>query len=348
MKVLRLRSFSRSQDQLEDKKLSKDNVRKTSVGGQALIEGIMMNGPKGSAIAVRKTDGSIEIEEQNFVHLKDKYKFFGLPFIRGIVVYIESMIIGYKSLMRAAELSGQLEAEESTEKMSKLDKWINDHMGPKMLGVLTAFASVFAILIGVFLFAYLPTLLVDLADKHFFADKLANFHALFEGLIRAAIIVLYMFIVSRLKDIHRVFMYHGAEHKTITCYEKGLDLTVENVRTCRRFHPRCGTSFIFIILIVSIIISSVVLLMFPVLGEQSLRLVWIVVKIFVIIPIVTGISYEMIKYAGRHDNIMTKVFSAPGLWMQRITTSEPDDSMIEIGIASLKAVITDNPADDTI
>ena len=318
------------------------------MGGQALIEGVMMNGPKGSAISVRKTTGEIITEYQTFTHIKDKYKFLGVPFIRGIVNYIETMKLGYKSLMRSAELSGQLEAEENTENMSKLDKWLNDHMGPKMVAVITGVASVIAVVLGVFMFAYLPTLLVDLMDEHIFGSKLSDFHALFEGIIRAAVIVLYMFIVSKLKDIKRVFMYHGAEHKSITCYEKGLDLTVENVRDCKRFHPRCGTSFIFIIIIISIIVSSVILLLFPVLGDSSLRLVWIAVKIFVILPIVTGISYEMIKYAGRHDNIITKIFSAPGMWMQRITTAEPTDDMIEVAIASINAVITDNPEDDTI
>ena len=320
-----------------------------SVGGQALIEGIMMNGPDGSAIAVRKADGSIIVEHQTFKHIKDKYKFLGFPFIRGVVNYIETMVFGYKCLMRSADLSGQLEAEEDPEKMSKLDKWLNDHMGPKLLGVLSGVAMVLSVVIGVALFAYLPTLLVDLADEHLFASKLANFHALFEGIIRAVIIVLYMFIVSRLKDIHRVFMYHGAEHKTIACFEKGLELTVKNARECKRFHPRCGTSFIFIIIIVSIIISSIVLLLFPALGEATgaVRLLWVLVKILVIIPIVTGISYEMIKYAGRHDNMITKIFSAPGLWMQRITTAEPTDDMLEIGIASLKAVLPDGPQEET-
>lgn len=318
---------------------------KVSVGGQALIEGVMMNGPSGCAIAVRKTDGSIVTEAQDFKHIKDKHKFFGVPFIRGIVNYVETMIFGYKCLMRSADLSGQLEAEESPENMGKIDRWLNDHMGPKLLGGLSAIASVIAVVIGVFLFAYLPTLLVDLMDEHLFHNHLADFHALFEGILRAAIIVLYMFIVSRLKDIHRVFMYHGAEHKTIACYEKGLPLTVENVRGCKRFHPRCGTSFIFIIIIISIIVSSVVLLLFPVLGDASLRIVWILVKIVGILPIVTGISYEMIRYAGRHDNLLTKVFSAPGLWMQRITTAEPTDEMMEVGIASLKAVLPQDAAE---
>lgn len=329
-------------------KNNKSCPRKTSVGGQALIEGVMMNGPKGAALSVRNVSGEIITEFLTFNHIKDKYKIFGVPFIRGIVNYIETMIFGYKSLMRSADLSGQLEAEEDTENMSKLDRWLNDHMGPKMIAVISGIASVVAVFLGVFLFAYLPTLLIDLIDENLFSSKLADFHALFEGIIRAAIIVLYMFIVSKIKDIHRVFMYHGAEHKSITCYEKGLALTVENVKKCKRFHPRCGTSFIFIIVIISIIISSVVLILFPQLGDKSLRLLWIVVKIFVILPVVTSISYEMIKYAGRHDNILTKIFSAPGMWMQRITTAEPTDDMIEVAIASINAVITENPEDDTI
>lgn len=312
-----------------------------SVGGQALIEGIMMNGPDGCAIAVRKTDGSIVVEKQEWKRIKDKIPFLGLPLIRGVVNYVETMIIGYKSLMRSAELSGQLEAEENEESMSKLDKWLNAHMGPKLLGVLSGIASVFAVLIGVVLFAYLPTLLVDIIDEKVFGSVLADFHPLFEGLIRALIIVLYMFIVSRLPDIHRVFMYHGAEHKSIACLEKGLPLTVENVMKCKRFHPRCGTSFLFVIIIVSIIVSSVVMIIFPQLGDKHLRLLWMIVKIFGILPIVTSISYELIKYAGRHDNIVTKIFSAPGLWMQRITTSEPTPDIVEVGIASINAVLKD-------
>ncbi|MBR5409183.1 MAG: DUF1385 domain-containing protein [Clostridia bacterium] len=315
-----------------------------SVGGQALIEGVMMNGPGGCAISVRKADGSIVTEMQEWKRVKDKAPFLGWPFIRGVVNYIETMIIGYKSLMKSAELSGQLEAEEDTENMSKLDRWLNDHMGPKMLGVLTAIASVIAVAIGVFLFMWLPTFLVDLADVN---SQFEKFHALFEGLIRAVIIVGYMFIVSRLPDIHRVFQYHGAEHKSIACLESGMDLKVENVAKCKRFHPRCGTSFIFVIIIVSMIVSSVVLLAFPVLGNKSMRIIWILVKLLGVLPVVTSISYEFIKYAGKHNNIITKIFSAPGLWMQRITTAEPDDSMMEVAIASIKAVLPKGDEDET-
>ena len=312
---------------------------KASVGGQALIEGVMMNGPQGSALAVRHTDGRIITEPVEFRHVKDKVKLLGVPFIRGVVNYIETMIFGYKCLMRSADLSGQMEADEDPEKMSKMDRWLNDHMGPKFMGAVTAVLSVIVTAISVFLFVYLPTLLVDLADEHLLASRLADFHPLLEGILRAIIIVVYMFLVSRLKDIHRVFMYHGAEHKTIFCYEKGLELTVENVRRCNRFHHRCGTSFIFIIIIINIIVSSIVALIFPILQDHSMRLIWMVVKIFGILPVVTAISYEMLKYAGRHTNVVTKIFSAPGLWMQRITTAEPTDDMIEVGIASLKGAL---------
>ncbi len=322
-------------------------VHKTSVGGQALIEGVMMNGPKGAALSVRHTDGHIITEMTDVRHAKDKVKFLGWPFIRGIVNFIESMIIGYKSLMRSAELSGQLDAEDDAENMSKLDKWLNEHLGPKMFTAITAVISVVVAAICVGLFFYAPAYVVDIIDGKILNNAIADFHPFFEGIIKMVIVVLYMLAVSQMKDIKRVFMYHGAEHKSIFCYEKGLSLTVENVRGCKRFHPRCGTSFIFIVLITSIIISSIAVLIFPVLKNEELRLVWALVKI-AILPVVTGISYELIRYAGRHDNIITKIFSAPGLWMQRITTKEPTDDMIEVAIASIKAVITDNPEDDKL
>lgn len=329
--------------------MSKDNsVHKTSVGGQALIEGVMMNGPKGAALSVRHTDGNIITESFEVKHAKDKIKFLGFPFIRGIVNFIESMTVGYKSLMRSAELSGQLDEEDDPENMSKLDKWLNDRMGPKMVSVITVICSAVVGVLCFGLFFYAPTFLVDMADKYLLKGLIADFHPFFEGVIKMIIVVCYMLAVSQMKDIKRVFMYHGAEHKSIFCYEKGLELTVENVRGCKRFHPRCGTSFIFIVLITSVIISSLTVLIFPVLNSADYRIIWTLVKIVAILPVVTGISYELIKYAGCHDNIITRIFSAPGLWMQRITTKEPTDDMIEVAIASIKAVITDNPEDDKL
>lgn len=333
-------------------KANEPKIRKTSVGGQALIEGIMMNGPKGAALSVRKADGTIYTEMKDFKKAGDKYKILRLPLIRGVVNFVESMILGYKCLMESAELSGQLEAEENTENMSKLDKWLNDKMGPKMMNIISIISMVLGLALAILLFMYLPAKGVDLFDKYVSAGRLENhnLHPLFEGLIRIIIFVLYMFVVSLNKDIKRVFMYHGAEHKTIFCYEHGLELTVENVRKMKRFHPRCGTSFIFLVLIISIIVSSVLSSVLHALNATVIldnSILWVLIKLLVL-PLVVGIGYEFIKLAGRKDNIFTKIISAPGLWMQRISTKEPTDDMIEVGIASVKAVITDNPDDDTL
>ena len=319
-------------------------LHKTSVGGQALIEGIMMQGPRGAAVSVRTPDGEIDTEMVDFKHAKDKFKPLGWPLIRGVVAYIESMIFGYKCLMISAEKSGLEDLEDSEENMSKFDKWLNDHINKKVLGVLTAVASVVGMLLAFVLFFYLPTIAVNFLNK-ISGDVLTNYRALFEGIIRMAIFVAYIALVSLMKDIKRTFMYHGAEHKTIFCYEKGCELTVENVKKMSRFHPRCGTSFIFVILIISVVISSAISVTWPELRDQTV--IWIAIKIL-ILPLITGISYEFIKYAGRHDNAFVKILAAPGLWMQRLTTKEPDDDMIEVALAAFKAVITDNPEDDAV
>lgn len=319
-------------------------IHKTSVGGQALIEGIMMQGPKGAAISVRTPDGTIDTEILEVKHAKDKFKPLGWPIIRGVVAYIESMLFGYKCLMISAEKSGLEDLEESEENMSKLDKWLNDHINKKVLGVLTAVASVLGIALAFLLFFYLPTIAVDFINK-LAGEALSNYRALFEGIIRMIIFVAYIALVSLMKDIKRTFMYHGAEHKTIFCYEKGCELTVENVKKQSRFHPRCGTSFIFVILIISVIISSAISVTWPELRDQTA--IWIAIKILVL-PLVTGLSYEFIKFAGRHDNLFVKILSAPGLWMQRLTTKEPDEDMIEVALEAFKAVITDNPEDDKV
>lgn len=317
---------------------------KTSVGGQALIEGVMMQGPKGAVVSVRTPDGSIDTEMVDVKHAKDKFKPLGWPLIRGVVAYIESMLFGYKCLMMSAEKSGLEDIEESEENMSKLDKWLNDHLNKKVMGVLTAVASVLGVLLAFGLFFYLPTVAVNFINK-LSGEALTNYRALFEGIIRMIIFVIYIALVSLMKDIKRTFMYHGAEHKTIFCYENGLELTTENVKKQSRFHPRCGTSFIFVIIIISVIISSAISVAAPQLRDQTI--IWMAIKIL-ILPLITGLSYEFIKYAGRHDNIFVRILAAPGLWMQRLTTKEPDEDMIEVAIASFKAVITDNPEDDKI
>lgn len=328
--------------------MSKDKntavVHKTSVGGQALIEGIMMQGPKGAAMAVRLPDGTIDTEEKEFKHIRDKVKFLGLPIIRGCVNFIESMIFGYKCLMESAEKSGLEDIESSDENSSKLDKWLNEHLSKKVMSAVTAVASVLGILLAFALFFWLPSKAADLFNK-LASGALTNYRALIEGVMRMIIFVAYIALVSLMKDIKRTFMYHGAEHKTIFCYEHGLELTVENVRKQIRFHPRCGTSFMFVIIIISVIISSIISVAFPNLRDNIA--IWMLVKLL-ILPLVMGFGYEFIKYAGKHDNLFVKILSAPGLWMQRLTTKEPDDSMIEVALAAFKAVITDNPEDDEI
>ena len=304
----------------------------------------MMQGPKGAAMSVRLQDGTIDTEEKEFRHIRDKVKFLGFPVIRGCVNFVESMIFGYKCLMESAEKSGFEEIENSEENQSKLDKWLSEHLSKKVMSVITGVASVLGVLLAFALFFFLPSKITDFFNN-LASGALSNFRALIEGIMRMIIFIAYIALVSLMKDIKRTFMYHGAEHKTIFCYEHGLELTVENVRKQSRFHPRCGTSFMFVMIIISVIISSIISVAFPYLRNNIA--VWMIIKLL-ILPLVMGFGYEFIKYAGRHDNILVKILSAPGLWMQRLTTKEPDDSMIEVGIAAFKAVITDNPEDDAI
>lgn len=317
-------------------KKKKTQTKYGSVGGQALMEGIMMNGPEGKAMALRLPDGSISVEKKTVTSIKDKNKFFGIPMVRGIVNFVEALIFGYKCLMESAEKTG-MDVEEE-ENMSKLDRWISDHFGEKMMKVIGAISMVLGFALAFALFVWMPSFLFDAINK-LTGERITMLRTIFEGLLRIIIFVIYMFAVSKMKEIKRVYMYHGAEHKSIFCYESGEEMTVENVRKQSRFHPRCGTSFIFVMIILSILVSSVVALAFPSLTQ--IRPVWICVKLL-IMPIVMGLGYEFIRYAGKHDNLFVKILSAPGLWMQRITTAEPDDSMIEVGIAAINAVIPHN------
>lgn len=317
-------------------------THKTSVGGQALIEGVMMQGPRGMATAVRKPDGEILTEYHTIKLLRNKNKFFNIPIIRGIFGFVESMIMGYKTLMYSAEVSGMEDFEE--ESMSKFERWLNDKIGEKLVSAVAAIGSVLGIVLAFILFFYLPVLVFNKANE-WAGGAITNFQGLIEGGMKIIIFVIYIAAVSRMKDVRRLFMYHGAEHKSIACYEAGLDLTVENAKKCTRFHPRCGTSFIFVVLIFSIIFYTIIAKIFPVIAAE--RILWLILKL-VFLPIIMGICYEFIRYAGRHDNLFVKIVSAPGLWMQRLTTKEPTDDILEVGIAAIKAVITDNPEDDEI
>lgn len=302
---------------------------KTTVGGQAVLEGVMMQGPEKWCLAVRTPDGEIVTEEHP---TRKKSAVSKLPVVRGVFAFINSLLSGYKTLMRSAELA--LTEEEQEEELSKFDKWVDAKFGDKAMNVMMGISAVLGIVLAVGIFMFLPTFLVQLFDTHVLA--LGGFKALVEGVIKIALFVLYLALVRRSKDIKRVFRYHGAEHKTIFCYESGDELTVENVRKHTRFHPRCGTSFLLIVLIVSILLFSVV-------TWQSVAM-RVALKIL-LLPVVTGISYEIIRLAGRYDNPVTRAVSAPGLWLQRLTTAEPDDSMIEVALAAVRPVLPENPDD---
>ena len=313
---------------------------KASIGGQAVIEGIMMKGPKKTVLAVRhiKT-GEIIIEDVK--DKKSENKFLKLPFIRGVYNFVLAMIVGYKTLMRSADLSGMTELEEEEERKKREEKGDTEpkKLSAVAMGFVMAIAGALGVALAVMLFMWLPTmifnLLKDTVNSNFGYD-MQNFRALIEGVMKIIIFVCYLALVSQMKDIKRVFQYHGAEHKTIFCFEKGLDLTVENVRQQSRFHPRCGTSFMFLMIAVGIIFSTVIVLLFPQVAKYSY--IWVPTKIL-LVPLFCGVGYEILKICGKHDNLFTKIVSAPGLWVQRLTTKEPEDQMIEVAIASIAPVL---------
>lgn len=310
------------------------SCKKTSIGGQALIEGIMMRGPKRTVMAVRKKDGSIDISERSISSFKDKYPVLKLPIIRGVAGFVESMTVGYKAMMDSAEISGYLDEEELQAEKEKAEKKNNS----ALMAAITIIATVLAVILSVGLFIYLPSLAFK-GINYLVGGVLSPLQSLFEGILKIAIFLGYMYAVSLMKDIDRVFRYHGAEHKTIFCYEAGEELTVENVKKQGRFHPRCGTSFMILMLIVSIFVTFVLDAIVPWLkGILWLRTI---IKLL-LVPIICGIGYELIKVCGKYDNLLTKVIAAPGLWIQRLTVKEPDDSMIEIAIAAMKEVIPEN------
>ena len=311
---------------------------KTSIGGQALIEGILMRGPEKDAIVVRGADGlTVEVTDRK---LNPKGSWKNLPFIRGIFNFFDAQVVGVKALMRSADLA----PEEMQEEPGKFDLWLEKKLGSERFQkALVGIAVAMGLCLSIALFFLLPMTVASFFDKAISSILVLN---LLEGLIRMVIFLGYMLLISRMKEMRRVFSYHGAEHKTIRCYEAGLPLTVENVRKMTRFHPRCGTSFLLVIMVISILIfsiaSSLLLTLFPGLnalrGSFGYRLLMIVFKLL-LLPLVVGITYEINRWAGRHDNGFTRVLTAPGMLLQRFTTNEPDDSMIEVGITAVQAVL---------
>lgn len=322
-------------------------LKKTSIGGQALIEGVMMKGPQKTVMAVRNPEGEIVVEEFGGAPLKEKYKIIGLPFIRGVVGFIESMMQGYKALMRSAEIAG-LE-EDDGEELSKFEQWLNKVFGEKLFNILMVVAMILGIGLAFFLFMYLPSLLYSGLESLIPAlkqDGQTVYRSVFEGVLKMAIFVLYIWLCGRMKELRRVFEYHGAEHKTIFCYEYGLELTVENVKKQKRFHPRCGTSFMILMLILGMLAGMLIPDMRAYFDNEFVgNLVRAVCKI-ALLPLVMSVGYELLKICGKYDNFLTRLIATPGMWMQRLTTQEPDDSQIECAIASLKEVIPEDGESD--
>ena len=320
---------------------------KTMIGGQALIEGIMMRGPKKDAIVVRQGEElNIEVKERKFAK---KGSLWTWPVFRGMHGFFDSQVTGVKALMLSADLS----PEENQEEPSKLDKWLEKKLGNEQFQkFIIGFAVFMGLAMSIGLFFVLPMLVSSLLDGWIRDILVLN---LLEGLVRIAIFVAYIMLCSRMGEMKRVFAYHGAEHKTIRCYEAGLPLTVENVRTMTRLHPRCGTSFLLVVMILSILIfsvaSSALLSLIPALAALRVdlpvlyKLIMILFKLL-LLPLVVGIGYEINRWVGRHDNWFTRILTAPGMWFQNFTTNEPDDSMIEVGIAAVQAVLPEREGED--
>ena len=318
---------------------------KTMIGGQALIEGIMTRGPEKDAIVTRGKDGlNIEVHPRK-INPPKSWK--NLPFIRGVFNFFDAQVEGVKALMRSADLA----PEEEQEQPSKFDLWLEEKLGnEKFQQVVVAIAVAMGLGLSIGLFFLLPMVIGGFFDRWLTSALTLN---LVEGVIRMVIFLVYMLLVSRMGEMKRVFAYHGAEHKTIRCYEAGLPLTVENVRMQTRLHPRCGTSFLLVVMVISILVfsvaSSALLAVFPALeamrGSFLYRFTMIAFKLL-LIPVVVGITYEINRWAGRHDNGFTRILTAPGMWLQNFTTNEPDDSMIEVGIAAVQAVLPEQEGAD--
>ena len=311
---------------------------KTMIGGQALIEGIMMRGPEKDAIVTRNGEQlQVEVTPRR---RNDPKSIKSKPFIRGVFNFFDSQVTGVKALLRSADLA----PEEYQEEPSKFDAWLEKKLGnEKFQQAIIGVAVAMGLGLSIFLFFLLPMVIGSFFDRWIQSNLCLN---LLEGVVRMVIFMAYMYLVSKMQEMKRVFSYHGAEHKTIRCYEAGLPLTVENVRCQTRLHPRCGTSFLLVVMVVSILVfsvaSSLLLAIFPgleaVRGTFGYRLGMIAFKLL-LLPIVVGITYEINRWCGGHDNWLTRILSAPGMWMQNFTTNEPDDSMIEVGIAAVQAVL---------
>jgi len=297
-------------------------MKYSGIGGQAVIEGIMMKNKDNYATAVRRPDGEIEVQKDTYVSMSEKVKFFGRPFVRGVFSFADSMILGMKTLTFSASF---FEDDEEGEP-GKFELWLDKTFGEKVEKVLMNAVMVFSVIMAVGIFMILPMLLANLLRTFIHSETVM---AILEGLLRIGIFVAYILLISRMEDIRRTFMYHGAEHKCINCIEHGMVLTVDNVRSSSKQHKRCGTSFLIIVMIISILFFMVI----------RVDGVWLrIASRILLIPVIAGVSYEFLRIAGRRDSVIVNLFSKPGMWMQNLTTKEPDDKMIEVAITAVEAV----------
>lgn len=304
------------------------SCRLGKVGGQALLEGVMMKNVDSYAVALRMPEGNIKVVKKEWTSIKDRHKILNIPIIRGLVNFIESLKLSFTTLMLSTETFGLEDEEES-----KFEKWLREKFGKSILDFVMVISTVIGIGLGIGIFFFLPLLVSQKAS----GGTTKWYSTIIEGLIKMGIFVLYIWAVSFMKDIKRTFQYHGAEHKSIACYESGDELTPENAKKHTRFHPRCGTSFVFVMLLLSILVYALVY-MIPVMREN----LWLKFgSKLIILPLIVGLGYEFIRYAGRHDNVIVKIFSFPGLLMQRLTTKEPDLEQLEVAIYSLKVALSD-------
>lgn len=299
-------------------------MKKCNIGGQAVLEGVMMKAHDCVAIAVRRVDGEIEVVKKKSTLLRDRHKILGLPIIRGIVTFFDTMVVGIKTLMLSAELYGD-EEELEDYKPSKFENFLSEKMGKDVEDVMIGTALVLAMLFAVLLFVVIPTTITSLLRQTIESDVVMN---LIEGVIRLTIFIIYILLISRIEDIHRVFQYHGAEHKTIHCYEHEEELTVQNARKYTTLHPRCGTAFLLIVMVVSIV-------MFSLLGWQGIFMR--ILTRMLLLPVIAGISYEVIRWAGKSESSLVNVIMYPGLMLQKLTTKEPDDDQLEVAIRAFLA-----------
>lgn len=307
-------------------------MKKCSIGGQAVMEGVMMKSPSGLAMSVRKPNGEIASEYQSGSSKAKKGTFYGLPFVRGVVVFVESLTTGMRTLSRSAELAGEAFDEEP----SKFEKWLAKALGKDVEKVVMGLAVLLAIALSIGLFFLLPTFLSSLLFR-LFPDAAPVWKSLAEGFVRLIIFIGYILFCASVKEVKRVFMYHGAEHKTIACYEAEEELTVENAMKHSRLHPRCGTNYMFLVMAVSI-------LFFAVIGWGDNFLLRVASRL-IFLPVVAGISYELLRFAAKYDNFLTKAIRAPGMALQYITTSEPEPDMVEVAIASFNLAMSHEPKD---